>query len=581
MPAYDGKELPKQLDSEYLDMVNGVVRKTDPAVLDAAKRISQEPVPEGYEDMGWKTPVKIDVPVEMYPVIKYKNLKRDQVYQITFQWWAKKHLISVDVTGQIPLSIERVYLEYAQRTLDALSKNKNYQIVGVDGLEIPESARAKVGDEIENYNPLANIMMQNQGNAIENDGDSNPDNSSEDENNGEFEDLPFNVDASSDDGPEFVQADTEQAQGNQDSNQDLDNENDENDENDENESFNNDKEEQYNVDDNPEAENGDGRELERDRKQGSDHRDEQAPNRDTKPESSQSNDEPSIDRASNQLIENTTESAEVSSQDDHVESLNADSLSSYSGPHVDELDASKVMTRLDDDQVFKILNGSFPVETKLKRNSQSSMRINADLIDLVKDDVKNQINSDLGQGLLQELSRVDYVITMILIHFYQGGKITKETFQELCLSMALDQIRDRNLDALRDANSLNEIVNLDENNRVGLKIRWFLLLAVKPGIVKKINRVGSVTNSEVVVHNPHNSQDPVQKDLRTIIGLLAADMSQRYSRDELNEVLHGDKMKRGTKDVVDSEYELQKRIYTMRMTELDRRKLKGSHRRGH
>lgn len=562
MPAYDGKELPKQLDSEYLDMINGVVRKTDPAVLDAAKRISQGPVPEGYEDMGWKTPVKIDVPAEMYPVIKYKNLKRGQVYQITFQWWAKKHLISVDVTGQIPLSIERVYLEYAQRTLDALSKNKNYQIVGVDGLEMPESARAKVGDEIENYNPLANIMMQNQGNEAES--DSNPDNSPEDENDGEFEDLPFNVDASSDDGPEFVQSDTEQAQGNQDSEQDLDNENNEN------EAFSNDQEEQDNVDDNPEDENDDDRELKQDNKQELEQ--------DRERESSLSNDKPSINRVPSQLIENTTE---ASSQDNHVENLNASSLSSYSGPHVDELDVSKVMTRLDDDQVFKILNGSFPVETKLKRNSQSSMRINADLIDLVKDDVKNQINSDLGQGLLQELSRVDYVITMILIHFYQGGKITKRTFQELCLSMALDQIRDRNLDALRDANSLNEIVNLDENNRVGLKIRWFLLLAVKPGIVKKINRVGSVTNSEVVVHNPHNSQDPVQKDLRTIIGLLAADMSQRYSRDELNEVLHGDKMKRGTKDVVDSEYELQKRIYTMRMTELDRRKLKGSHRRGH
>lgn len=574
MPAYDGKELPKQLDSEYLDMVNGVVRKTDPAVLDAAKRISQGSVPEGYEDMGWKTPVKIDVPVEMYPVIKYKNLKRGQVYQITFQWWAKKHLISVDVTGQIPLSIERVYLEYAQRTLDALSKDKNYQIVGVDGLDMPESARAKVGDEINEYNPLANIMMQNQGNETESNSDNNPDDSPEDENDGEFEDLPFNVDASSDDGPEFVQADTEQAQGNQDSEQDLDNENNEN------EAFSNDEEEeqeQDNVDDNPEDENGDDQESEQDREQEFNQRDEQVPNSDIKQEANPNDDEPSIDRVSNQVTENTTE---VSSHDDHVENLNTDSLSSYSGPHVDELDVSKVMTRLDSDQVFRILNGSFPVETKLKRNSQSSMRINAGLIDLVKDDVKNQINSDLGQGLLQELSRVDYVITMILIHFYQGGKVTKKTFQELCLSMALDQIRDRNLDALRDANSLNEIVNLDENNRVGLKIRWFLLLAVKPGIVKKINWVGSVTNSEVVVHNPHNSQDPVQKDLRTIIGLLAADMSQRYNRDELNEVLHGDKMKRGTKDVVDSEYELQKRIYTMRMTELDRRRLKGSHWRG-
>ena len=571
MPAYDGKELPKRLDSEYLDMVNGVVRKTDPAVLDAAKRISQGPVPEGYEDMGWKTPVKIDVPAEMYPVIKYKNLKRGQVYQITFQWWAKKHLISVDVTGQIPLSIERVYLEYTQRTLDALSKNKNYQIVGVDGLEMPESARAKVGDEINEYNPLANIMMQNQSNETEND------DSQEDENNGGFEDLPFNVDAPSDNGPEFVQADTEQAQGNQDSKQDLDNEN---------EAFSNDEEEQDNFDGNLEDENDDDRELkqnnkqelEQDRDQEFDQRDEQAPDRNTKQEANPSSDKPSINRVPSQLIENTTE---ASSEDNHVESLNADSLSSYSGPHVDELDVSKVMTRLDDDQVFRILNGSFPVETKIKRNSQSSMLFNDDLIDLVKDDVKNQINSDLGQGLLQELSRVDYVITMILIHFYQGGKITKKTFQELCLSTALDQIRERNLDALRDANSLNEIVNLDENNRVGLKIRWFLLLAIKPGIVKKINRVGSVTNSEVVVHNPHNSQDPVQKDLRTIIGLLAADMSQRYDRDELNEVLHGDKMKRGTKDVVDSEYELQKRIYTMRMTELDRRKLKGSHRRGH
>lgn len=571
MPAYDGGPMPKTVSSEYLDMNAGKTRAMDPKIAQMAEIISRGAVPAGYESDDWNTLVTIDVPATMYPIIRYKNLKRDQEFQITFDWWAKKHLIPVTVTNQVPLKIQQVYFNYAKESLAKLAKNDRYQIVSVDGLAMPESAKSKLGFDQMAMNAAVDYtdVFGNNEEAIDNESESNDTSSQADT----ADEMPFD-DMSNQTGSDDSVADansfstenqTEEAKGDGDRNKSVENEETENETNGEDK---NNKEDQAD------------RSIDADGQQEPRQEMAQGAAQTTNPENTTKNVSAGIAPYAAEIKPQV-----ITEKPQPIEDVSDDTVNHEAVKTVDQLDLSEILDDIDDG--VNILNGTYPVNVRLKRDQDSSIRLNVLLISLARETIKHEIKSEIGQLLLINLSNVDVVTTFVFVQLYRDGQISQRSFERLCLAFALNQARPSTVELLRKAENISQLINLTVakkdaegkkntgKNELNRHVRWFLFLAFNSNVV--IDRENENESGRVQLTGARSSQDPIQQDLRTIIGLMAAQMSGQYSLAELNQLLHGDQMKQATKEVVDSAYELQKRIYTMRMTKVGKQQLRGSH----
>lgn len=581
MPAYDGGPMPKTVSSEYLDMNAGKMRAMDPKIAQMAEIISRGEVPAGYENDGWDTPVTIDVPVTMYPIIRYKNLKRDQEFQITFDWWAKKHLIPVTVTNQVPLKIQQVYFNYAKESLAKLAKNDRYQIVSVDGLATPESAKPKLGFDQMSMNPPVDYTDVFGNNEEENDNESEINDQSNQADTAD--EMPFD-DVSNKDGSDgsvdgensfATENKTDEAKGDGGDNESVENEETEN---------------ETKVDGKDAKENGSvgtkNDEMPAQRASVDDHSQQELAT--TQSAAQTTNTEGVTKNVSAGAVSSDTEAKRQATveKSQPIEDISDKTVNNEAVNTVDQLDLSEILDDIDDG--VNILSGTYPVNVRLKVDQDSSVRLNVLLISLARETIKHEIKSEIGQLLLINLSNVDVITTFVFMQLYRDGQITRRSFEKLCLAFALNQARPSTVELLRKAKNVSQLINLrvakedakgkknTGKNELNRHVRWFLFLAFNSNVV--INSKNENESGRVQLTGIRSSQDPIQQDLRTIIGLMAAQMSDQYSLAELNQLLHGDSMKQATKEVVDSAYELQKRIYTMRMTKVGKQQLRGSHR---